>query len=604
MGPKKISQIFQRRLLICVSLAFFATTLFLWILQTELSERNAIDLLRLNISDVRHDVDDASDENLLELTRVIAKIINSEGDVDSDRLDELAEQYDLAEINRVAPTGHIAASTNGDFLGYNMAWGKQSAEFLPLLNGYSEYAQKYQPISYDAAISRKYAGVSLEDGGFVQVGYDARRFQRDIDSRVIGATRNRHVGENGCIIICSENGRIVSDRYNNEGKALEVTGLSVDKLTMPEEEYFTALVYEEPCYCLYVIAEGYYIIAVIPQSEAVLSRNVSVGVTTAMEIAVFVVLFVLIYMLISRLIVENIHRINHSLSQITDGNLDVTVDVRSNEEFSALSDGINSTVDTLKKYIDEAAARIDKELAFAKAIQHAALPSVFPPYPNRTDFDIYARMDTAKEVGGDFYDFYFVDEDRFAVLIADVSGKGIPAAMFMMRAKTLLKSYAESGMKVNEVFTRVNKTLCAGNDTDMFVTAWMGFIDLKTGLMRYANAGHNRPLVYRRDGGWTYLTGRSGFVLAGMDDVVYREQELRLEPGDALYLYTDGVTEATDAGERLYGDERLIQTVNGMPTRDMKALCDGVKADVDAFVGSEPQFDDITMLAFHYMNGL
>ncbi len=192
--------------------------------------------------------------------------------------------------------------------------------------------------------------------------------------------------------------------------------------------------------------------------------------------------------------VKNIYRINDSLSAITEGNLDTVVNVRSHVEFEDLSDDINSTVDTLKRYIADAAARIDAELAFAKAIQHSALPSVFPPYPGRKEFDLHAAMFTAREVGGDFYDFYFVDDDTLAFLVADVSGKGIPAAMFMMQSKTLLKSCAESGMSVEQVFTTANEKLCEGNEAGMFVTAWMGLLNVKTGQLTFANAGHN-PLA-------------------------------------------------------------------------------------------------------------
>ena len=238
------------------------------------------------------------------------------------------------------------------------------------------------------------------------------------------------------------------------------------------------------------------------------------------------------------------------------------MDVRSHVEFEDLSDDINFTVDTLKRYIADAAARIDAELAFAKAIQHSALPSVFPPYPNRKEFDIWATMHTAKEVGGDFYDFYFVDDDTLAFLVADVSGKGIPAAMFMMQSKTLLKSCAESGMSVEEVFTNANAKLCEGNEADMFVTAWMGYLNLKTGLLTFANAGHNPPLVKHADGSFSYLKSRAGFVLAGMDSVRYRKNELQLEPGDVLYLYTDGVTEANNSGNELYSEERLLSLLN------------------------------------------
>ena len=380
--------------------------------------------------------------------------------------------------------------------------------------------------------------------------------------------------------------------------------MSPESLSIPmslqKDSTFDANVYGEDCYCMYMISEGFYIIAVMPQSEAVLSRNVSVGITTAMEIVVFITLFVLIYILIKKLVVDNIYRINGSLSEITEGNLDVVVDVRSHEEFSSLSDDINSTVDTLKRYIAEAAARIDAELEFAKAIQHSALPSVFPPYPNRTEFDIWACMFTAKEVGGDFYDFYFVNDDTLAFLIADVSGKGIPAAMFMMTSKTLLKSYAEEGLEVNEVFTNANEKLCEGNDAGMFVTAWMGMLNTKTGVVTFANAGHNPPLVKHADGSFEYLKSRAGFVLAGMEGIRYRKNELQLQPGDKIYLYTDGVTEATDANEQLYGEERLLNILNSLEKSGVEEICTKVKVDVDLFVGEAPQFDDITMLCLEY----
>lgn len=595
---QKLSRAFQQRLLILVIVAFLATTIFLWLFQTRLSEENAKQLLQLNIADVRQDIADASDENLLELAWQIAADMNAADGISSELLLKLAQQYDVTEINYVDGDGIIRASTYPDFLDYDMRSGQQSAEFLPLLSGGQSYVQSYQPVSYDASISRKYGGVVLENGGFVQVGYGAERFQKDIDSFVVGVTRNRHVGEEGCIIIADEAWNIVSDRHGNEGKNLNVAGIWIDTNGIMPGEKFDAQVYGEACYCMYQMQEGYCIVAVIPQSEAALSRNVSVGVTTVMEIVVFAALFVMIYYLVKKLVVDNIRRINGSLAQITGGNLETVVNVRSHQEFASLSDDINSTVDTLKRYIADAAARIDAELAFAKAIQHSALPSVFPPYPNRKEFGIWAQMHTAKEVGGDFYDFYLIDEDTLAFLVADVSGKGIPAAMFMMTAKTLLKSYAESGMEVNEVLTHANNKLCEGNDADMFVTAWMGFLNIKTGVLTYANAGHNPPLLRHADGTVTYLKSRPGLVLAGMDGIHYRKNELQLAPGDVLYLYTDGVTEATDLNNELYGEERLQKTMER--NTDPEVLCGQVKADVDGFVGEAPQFDDITMLTLAY----
>jgi len=596
----RISQAFQQGLLILVVIALLATTTFLWIIQTKLSENNAINLLALNISDVREDIIDASDEHLLQLTRQVAADLNSVQAITDELLIDLTKKYDVTEINCVGPDGIIYASTHPDFLQYDMGSGEQSAEFMVLLSGEEEYVQSYQPVSYDVSISRKYGGVVLERGGFVQVGYDSARFQRDIDEFVVGVTRNRHVGEGGCIIIVDESWNIVSDRHGNEGMNLETTGIWIDAAATQSGEPFSSNVYGEPSYCMYQATEGYLIVAVMPEREAALSRNVAVGVTTAMQIVVFAALFVLTFVLVKRLVVNNIYQINDALSAITEGKLDTVVDVRSHVEFEDLSNDINSTVDTLKRYIADAAARIDAELAFAKAIQHSALPSVFPPYPNRKELDIWATMHTAKEVGGDFYDFYFVDEDTLAFLIADVSGKGIPAAMFMMQAKTLLKSYAESGMSVEAVFTNANEKLCEGNDAGMFVTAWMGCLNVKTGMLTFANAGHNPPVVKHSDGSFEYLKTRPGLVLAGMEGIRYRKNELQMHPGDMIYLYTDGVTEAMSTSNELYGETRLLEVLNKNAVSDTQTICDAVKADVDLFVGEAPQFDDITMLCLKF----
>ena len=599
---KKISQSFQKWLSVVIIIAFLVTTACLWVIQTKLSENNAINLLALNISDVREDIIDASDENLLKLTHEIAEEINQTDKVTSEFLERLTEKYDVTEINHINSDGIIDASTYPDFLDYDMRSGAQSGEFMVLLSGDKEYVQSYQPVSYDTSISRKYAGVVLNGGGFVQVGYGSERFQKDIDEFVVGVTRNRHVGEGGSVIIVNEAWNIVSDRQGNEGKNLETVGVWIDKDKTPAGEVFIEAVYGEPCYCMYQISEGYLVLAVMPTGEAALSRNVSVGVTTAMQILVFAALFALIFFLVRRLVVDNIYKVNESLSAISEGRLDTTVNVRSHEEFNALSDDINATVNTLKRYISEAEARIDAELAFAKAIQHSALPSVFPPYPNRKEFDIWAGMYTAKEVGGDFYDFYFVDEDTLAFLVADVSGKGIPAAMFMMTAKTFIKSFAESGMSVEEVLSHANEKLCEGNDANMFVTAWMGLLNTKTGVVSYANAGHNPPLVKHGDGTFAYLKSRPGFVLAGMEGVRYRKNEIQLLPGDTIYLYTDGVTEATNQDNELYGEERLLHIMNQKANLSSQELCEAVKADVDAFVDEAPQFDDITMLCLNYFS--
>lgn len=601
---KNISQSFQRWLLMCVTAGFLMTTVFTWALQTELAKNDANELIRLNIEDVREDILEASNKNLLELTREIASRIDFTDRTNAKLLKTLKKEFDVAEINIINQNGIITLSTHNDFLNYDMRGGEQSAEFLVLLDGVTkEYVQSYQPTSSDPTISRKYAGVVLSGGGFVQVAYDAERFQKDIDDVVIGVTRNRHIGESGALIIAGEDWNIVSDRHGNEGRNLDVTGIYIDRSTMPENKTFEAVVYGKQAFCSYILSEGYYIVAVMPLEEAMFSRDISVYITVFMEFVVFGMLFIVVYFLIKKLVVDNMVKINKSLAMITGGNLDTVVNVRTNEEFASLSDDINSTVVTLKHYIAEAAARIDRELEFARSIQHSAIPTVFPPYPGHGEFDIYATMDTAKEVGGDFYDFYFVGENRLGFLIADVSGKGIPAAMFMMTAKTIIKGYAESGKPVDEVFTTANEKLCESNDAGMFVTAWMGVLDTVTGKVEFANAGHNPPLVRHAGGGFEYLRSKPCFILAGMDGIKYRKNEFTLAPGDEIYLYTDGVTEATDSENNLYGEERLLALLNSMGDLSGEEICRAVKADIDAFVGDAPQFDDITMLYLKYNGG-
>ena len=240
--------------------------------------------------------------------------------------------------------------------------------------------------------------------------------------------------------------------------------------------------------------------------------------------------------------------------------------------------------------------RVDAELNLATQIQANMLPSIFPPFPEHTEFDLFATMDPAKEVGGDFYDMFLVDKTHLGVVIADVSGKGVPAALFMVIAKTLIKTHAQMGLTPSETFTKVNNILCESNKSGLFVTAWMAIYDTETGKLTYVNAGHNPPLIKLGDKGYEYLKARPGFVLSGMEDVRYRQAELTMQKGDRLFLYTDGITEATSAAKELYGEDRLITYMNAHQEDALTELLPGLRANIDEFVGDAPQFDDMTML--------
>ena len=244
--------------------------------------------------------------------------------------------------------------------------------------------------------------------------------------------------------------------------------------------------------------------------------------------------------------------------------------------------------------------RISTELSVATQIQADMLPSIFPPFPNRTEFEIYASMRPAKEVGGDFYDFFLTDEDHLGIVIADVSGKGVPAALFMVIAKTLIKNHAQNGETPAEIFTSVNDQLCENNKEGMFVTAWMGILELSSGKLTYVNAGHNPPLRKTEDGRFEYFKSPAGFVLAGLEGIPYKQHEEHLNQGDMLYLYTDGVTEAADVSERLYGEDRLQNTLNANVGLAPEELILEVQKDISVFVGEADQSDDITMLCLEF----
>ncbi|MCL2839929.1 MAG: PP2C family protein-serine/threonine phosphatase [Defluviitaleaceae bacterium] len=240
--------------------------------------------------------------------------------------------------------------------------------------------------------------------------------------------------------------------------------------------------------------------------------------------------------------------------------------------------------------------RIATELNVAKQMQADMLPNVFPAFPEREEFEIYAIMQPAKEIGGDFYDFFMIDSDHLGIVIADVSGKGIPAALFMVITRTLINNWARNGIEPMDVFTKVNSQLCEGNENAMFVTAWMGILKLSTLELIYSNAGHDPPLIKEADDTFHPLTTRKNLMLAGMDGVKYKQSFIKMQQGDKLFLYTDGVTEANDCQGNLYGKIRLETILNRTANLKPRDSLTHIKADIDKFADGEPQFDDITML--------
>ena len=615
-NKKKISIIITIWLIVIVMAACAASAALTYLTLSKRAERQTVSLIEQNVEDVSTDIDEMADEAILSYVDQFiegeyissAKIDNP--DAFSKELHEYYTDHGI-EVNVVNTDGIITVSSVPEYIGYDMHNGEQASEFLVLLDGSTEeYIQDMKGVSYDESILMKYAGKRFPDGsGFIQVGLTKEVYYDAISRQGKYATTNRRIGETGYLLICGEDMTILNS-YHNEytGKNVMEAGIVLD----PDKEYSyenaRCAVFGVPSYININQIKGIYVIGVYSVSEAITSVNTMMNASILLEVIVFAILFVALIILLRKLIVNNMVKVNNALTQITEGNLNEKIDVRGTYEFDILSNDINATVDKLKGYIAEAAARIDADLEIAKAIQTSVLPNVFPPFPDRHEFELFASMHAAKEVGGDFYDFYMIDRDTLGFLIADVSGKSIPGAMFMMTGKAIIKSLAESGLPPADVFTVANEKLCEGNDAELFITAWMGYLDLKTGTLHVANAGHNPPVLIR-NGKAEYVTLKPGLMLAGMDGMIYKEQTLQLQKGDILYLYTDGVTEAMDADENQYGENRLIELLSfgdnyPAPSGDngiAGTVCEMVKTDIDRFVRGAEQSDDITMLCVRFL---
>ena len=565
--------------------------------------------------------------NILDTTIDDMEDVNKDGVVDtedvSDFLYTLCLEIGVSEINLIDENGVIAYSSKPEYVGFDMInGGEQSKSFYESIVGtvrVNWFGQGITEISYDEDVVMFYIGMYYQkgtglvgDGWVVQIGYDEETASTYYRNDVYGVVSSHRVGETGDIMAIERvmfSGEDYYRYYVITKSGHTVTGDPIDSsedndygIEKNKPDTLYSIDYEgEPAYALYKAKYDTFLVGVLPKKEAMYEAIFITIYMIIMELVLFALLYVIISVFLHREIVSEIKEICNSLGRISKGELDTRAEVRNTYEFNKLSDDINTTVDTLKRYIKEAETRIDQELAFARAIQYSVLPNEFPAFPDRKDFDIYASMTPAKEVGGDFYDFFLLDEDHMALLIADVSGKGIPAAMFMMNAKALINSRAKQGGTPAEILTDVNSRLNEQNDNDFFVTVWFAIIELSTGRGLSANAGHEHPVFRVGDGKYELIKYNHNPPVASFATINFKDREFTLNDGDAIFVYTDGVTEATDAEGGMFGEERLVDVLNECDEADdMEQVVKNVKAKIDSFVGEAEQFDDITMLSFIY----
>ena len=347
---------------------------------------------------------------------------------------------------------------------------------------------------------------------------------------------------------------------------------------------------------------NYMFLGIYLEKHLYRNRNKVLLFNITFLLILFSVVYFLTAVVLDRMVISGINKINISLKKITHGDLNEKVNVTTNEEFISLSDSINSMVAGLQKAHEMSLQRINGELKLAYQIQTSQQPATFPAFPKQNNLDLYALSRPAKEVSGDFYDFFLLDNDpsRLAFMIADVSGKGIPAALFVMTTRALLKSLTNMGYSPAEIFTRINRQLNEDNKINMFVTAFMGILNLDTGKLTYVNAGHTPPYLSRQNGTFKQLTVDPGFVLGALK-YDYEQHEIQLGYNDTLFLYTDGITEAESKTCDFFAEQRLEKILNENSSATVQDLVSNVKSAIMEFETDCEQSDDFTMLALRYL---
>ena len=590
-----VSRRFQNWLFRVTLIVLLLNFLFSFMVQTQTAVQEARNTLDTVSSDIRQtflklrqtseNIETLAIETAEKDALGIARTLDKAGDItdaDDAFLQQLMHIYGVEALTAVG-SDHRPVASAGDSPIY-------SALLTEVIDGQSE------SLAIAVSSSRVVAGARC-DGGMIQVVVSTDGIAEQLKlSELNDSLSYFHVGQDGTFDIFRPSGLVTYGNHKNsvlnsteqeltqkllQGKTRTGSWFGVDSICRAE-----------------VLADDATLVVCLPISEVYANRDIQAYESAFADILLFAVLYMLISILVEHLVVNNLKLVNESLHKITGGDLDEIVNVRSASEFASLSNDINRTVTALKGYIRDAEKRIEQELELARAIQESALPRNFR-FP-RNDFELYATMDPAREVGGDFYDFFFVGPDRLALVIADVSGKGIPAALFMMRGKTAIRSVAESGGSPGEILSRTNNALCEGNDAEMFITAWIGIIDLTTGHMVCANAGHEYPVLMRSGSDYEVFHDQHGLVLAAMENIRFKEYELQLEPGDRLFVYTDGIPEAIDEHTQQYGIDRLVSKLNRLKDAPMEQVLPAVREDISAFVGKADQFDDITMLGLCY----
>ena len=539
-----------------------------WIVSTSQAEESTNAQLDYSVINFHDTVAGAIDTMLGHVARTAVRHIGDAHVMSMERMAAGARELDIDEVNTVSREGVIIASNDPHSLGAVMAGDPVMNDFMKLTNGVTAtVSQPFRSHARNPGKRAKYLAAAFPGGdGFVQVGLDETTLKKMLPT-ILGYIFDEWLlGETG-FFLCADmdTGRLVSNpsRHRDEAWTLAETGYDVEKAKKFEVvadgrakgSTFVQTLFGEKCFCRAFLFGGHRFVAALPEREYFGGRN--------LLSVVFGVIFLVVL-----------------------------------GAFALLIDRIFRDADSLRMFYAAEDERRASDMEIAKTVQNSALPMSPPENPC---YRLDAAMHAAREVGGDFYDYFVLDATHIAFLVADVSGKGITAALYMMTAKTLIKNTLLAVRDPAAALTEANAELCANNPANMFLTAWVGVLDLETGVVTFANAGHNPPAVLRGPKSATLVRKSSGPVLAFLDGVKYMARTMSLSPGDSLFLYTDGVTEAMDAKGELFGEERMLDALNVVDDPDPHSLCNIVRTVVAAFSEGLPQTDDITVMAVRYI---
>jgi len=489
-------------------------------------------------------------------------------------------------------------STDYNYL--NQKWYKEITSTIQYKDDNTEWSMPYyEKQGSDSLMITIGSGIRDDKGNIVGIS----TVDWDISSILKQITEIKPTPNSFALFGNTEDDYILVSTYKDQ-KEEQIFGKSFKNIpwynsNLKNTAYIT---YNNTKYIPYVknLDHGMELIVNVPKNELfyLIIKQATILSVILFLISIFISL--ILYVLLSNNILHPIRKLMDIANRISKGESDVEIKLEKPQEFANLASMFDKMTKDIKKITKER-EHIESELAIAKSIQESSLPDVFPPFPDRQEFDIYASMTAAKDVGGDFYDFYFIDEDNFMFLIADVSGKGIPAALFMMTVKTLVSNISQNNIHNSTLIETINKRICQSNKNNFFITMLVGIINVRTGKLSLVNCGHNPPLIKQNGGEYKYLQLDSNIVLGIFDEAKFNVYETQLKAGDIIFAYTDGITEALNPNNELYGEDRLLNCINKYKDNEIiMEIYDGIKTDVTNYTQSMPQSDDLTGLIFKY----